>query len=130
MMNPIRRFSVKSAVPGRALSDSAAPPTTIVKLDPGPVRRKKREVVSLPVSPGPSDREKRTLLEDVLTRLHADGADAEREDKVAVERDLEVGSEGEEVRVQAGEELGETGSCGGYRGGFSMATRRGKQQRR
>lgn len=35
-MNPKRRLSVKSAVPGRAYNDSAAPPMTMTIERPGP----------------------------------------------------------------------------------------------
>ena len=48
-------------------------------------------------------------LEDVGARALADAAYAEREDDVAVEGDEEVGGEGEEVRLDAGEGLGEAG---------------------
>ena len=34
--NPNRRLRVRSFVPGRAERDSAAPPTTMVRHDPGP----------------------------------------------------------------------------------------------
>lgn len=45
-MNPILRFRVRSAVPGLADNDSAAPPTTMVKDDPGPVERVRESVVA------------------------------------------------------------------------------------
>jgi hypothetical protein len=101
LIKPIRRLRVRSAVPGLALRDSAAPPTTIVRAEPGPARRD--EVSELEEGVGEMKRDG-TLLEDVLTRLHTDGTDAEREDKVAIERDLEVAREGEKMGVQAGEE--------------------------
>lgn len=39
------------------------------------------------------------MSEDVLARLHAHAADAEREEEVAVEGDAEVAGQREEVRV-------------------------------
>jgi len=39
LMNPNRFFKVKSAVPGCADRDSAAPPMTMVMADPAPLRR-------------------------------------------------------------------------------------------
>ena len=48
--------------------------------------------------------EELTLLQDVRARLHADTADSKREDKIAVEGNLKVAAEGEEVGVQSREE--------------------------
>lgn len=53
------------------------------------------------------------LLEDVRARVLAHGADAEREQDLAVERHTEVGREREQVRHDAGELRGEAGRCAG-----------------
>ena len=45
------------------------------------------------------------MLENVLTGLHADAANAEREQEVAVQGNVEVGSERQEMRVEPWEQL-------------------------
>jgi hypothetical protein len=56
------------------------------------------------------NRRARPALQDIGARLFADAADAHREYHVAVERNLEVAREGEEVRLDAGE--GSREACG------------------
>lgn len=98
-MNPKRFLSVKSAVPGCANSDSAAPPTTIVILDPGPTHHNHRASAHIISSHEAKRREfmqrrergmKRTFLQDIRARPLAHGPDAEQEEDVPVERDVEV----------------------------------------
>lgn len=53
-MNPKRRFSVKSAVPGLAYNDSAAPPITMTIERPGPDERirshEERDTEAIPIA--------------------------------------------------------------------------------
>ena len=48
--------------------------------------------------------EERTLFENIRATLHADTADSERKEHVAIDWDLEVTRESHEMRLEAGEE--------------------------
>jgi hypothetical protein len=54
----------------------------------------------------------RPARENGVARTFGDGADPLREDELAVERDLEVRREGEQVRPQAGERRAEPSRYG------------------
>ena len=76
------------------------------------------------------DRLARAFAQDVGARLLADGTYAEREQNVAVERDVEVGRERKQVRDDARELRGEARRCArvsarqwGGRGGTCLRSR-------
>lgn len=52
------------------------------------------------------------MPENVLTRLHRDGRDSECEEQFAVQRQVKVVGEGEQMRGQAREEAREAGGVG------------------
>ena len=89
LMNPSLRFRTRYAVPGRAESDSAAPPTTMVRHDPGPPRmmfwQDRYETEQIP----------RPRLADGISESRS--TSARYLQYVAIERQTEVG--GELVRV-------------------------------
>ena len=55
----------------------------------------------------------RAAFEDIRTGFFGDGTYSHGEDDVSVERDAEVGGEGEEVGDDSREGFGETGGCSG-----------------
>ena len=52
------------------------------------------------------------MPQDVLTRLHRDGRDSEGKEQFAVQRQVKIVGEGEQVRGQAREEAREAGGVG------------------